>query len=77
MRTAIISLTENGLKISERIAEGLGGCGRYAFEKHCGNMEPLIKSFHDALSNGFSSVGNDGFAFDQRFLKAYAYCKIP
>ena len=34
-----------------------------------GNNEPLIKSFHDALSNGFSSVGNDGFAFNQQFLK--------
>ena len=33
--------------------------------------EPLIKSFHDTLSNGFSSVGNDGFAFNQRFLKSF------
>ena len=33
-----------------------------------GDKEPLIKSFHDTLSNGFSSVGNNGFAFDQRFL---------
>ncbi|MGN0695802.1 MAG: hypothetical protein ACI4J5_03435 [Oscillospiraceae bacterium] len=31
------------------------------------SREPLIKSFHDTLSNGFSSVGNDGFAFNQRF----------
>ncbi len=30
--------------------------------------EPLIKSFLDTLSYGFSSVGNDGFAFNQRFL---------
>ena len=36
--------------------------------------EPLIKSFHYTesvvsthLGNGFSSVGNDGFAFNQRF----------
>ena len=26
-----------------------------------GAMEPLIKSFLDALSDGFSSVGNDAF----------------
>lgn len=36
MRIAVISLTENGLILSERIAAGLEGCDRYAFEKHCG-----------------------------------------
>ncbi|MGN0696334.1 MAG: cobalt-precorrin 5A hydrolase [Oscillospiraceae bacterium] len=36
MKAAVISLTENGLKNSEMIAEGLGSCDRYAFEKHCG-----------------------------------------
>ena len=30
--------------------------------------EPLIKSFLDTFSDGFSSVGNDGCAFNQRFL---------
>ena len=33
--------------------------------------EPLIKSFLNALSEGFSSVGNDAFGFNQHFLKNY------
>lgn len=38
MKAAIISLTENGRIIAEKIASGLGKkhiCTRYAFEKHC------------------------------------------
>ncbi len=31
--------------------------------------EPLIKSFLNTLSDGFSSVGNDACGFNQRFLK--------
>ncbi|MGN1417054.1 MAG: cobalt-precorrin 5A hydrolase [Oscillospiraceae bacterium] len=42
MKTAIISLTENGLVLGERIAAGLGNCHSFAFEKHCGdNAEPF------------------------------------
>lgn len=36
MRTAVISLTEKGLVLGERISAGLADCKRYAFEKHCG-----------------------------------------
>ena len=31
--------------------------------------EPLIKSLHNALSDGFSSVGSDAYGFNQCFLK--------
>ena len=30
--------------------------------------EPLIKSLHNALSDGFSSVGSDAYGFNQCFL---------
>ena len=39
-----------------------------------GINEALIKSFLDAFSDGFSSVGNDGFAVNQRFLNAKIHC---
>ncbi len=35
--------------------------------------EPLIKSFLDTLSDGFSSVGNDGCAFNQHFLNSESF----
>lgn len=36
MKIAVISVTENGNKISRRIAEGIGiACDRFAFSKHC------------------------------------------
>ena len=44
MKIAVISVTENGNKISRRIAAGIGiACDRFAFSKHCdgsavGNM---------------------------------------
>ena len=41
----------------------------YALKSDTMFKEALIKSFHDPLSDEFSSVGNDGFAFNQRFLK--------
>ena len=34
----------------------------------CIYKEPLIKLFHTPLSYGFSRGGNNGFAFNQRFL---------
>ncbi len=37
MEIAIISLTENGRKISQKVAENLENCTCYAFEKHCSN----------------------------------------
>lgn len=37
MKIAVISLTENGRKISRKVSENLENCTCYAFEKHCGN----------------------------------------
>ncbi|MGN1417633.1 MAG: hypothetical protein ACI4XF_12365 [Oscillospiraceae bacterium] len=55
------------LSVTDKVAEQLSGMGVKL--RGCeGYKEPLIKSFHDTLINGFSSVGNDGFAFNQRFL---------
>lgn len=53
MRTAIISLTENGLKISERIAAGLGSCDRFAFEKHCGGNAVPFESLSGLIGEIF------------------------
>ena len=35
---------------------------------YCRIKEPLIKSLHNALSDGFSSVGSDAYGFNQCFL---------
>ena len=38
--------------------------------------ESLIKSFHDTLSDGFSSVGNDALGFNQRFPESEQVIKM-
>lgn len=53
MKSAVISLTENGLKISGRIAEGLGNCERYAFEKHCGSNAVPFNSLSGLVGDIF------------------------
>lgn len=53
MRVAVISLTENGLILSERIAAGLEGCDCYAFEKHCGGNAVPFKDLSGLVGDIF------------------------
>ena len=41
----------------------------HAYPMWTGSKEPLIKSFLDAFSDGFSCVGNDSFALISASLK--------
>ena len=45
-------------------------CGRGGHREEAILKEPLIKSLHNALSDGFSSVGSDAYGFNQCFLNA-------
>ena len=65
-------IINNKVPVSRRFSRDTGTLS-YMFS--CGFKEPLIKSFRYTesvvsthISDGFSSVGNDGFAFNQQFL---------
>lgn len=61
MRTAVISLTEKGLVLGERIAAGLSDCKRYAFEKHCGGAAVPFESLSALVEDIFGKY--DGLIF--------------
>ena len=62
MKIAVISVTENGNKISRRIAAGIGiACDRFAFSKHCDGSAVPFDDMKQMTAKSFGEY--DGIIF--------------
>lgn len=60
MRTAVISLTENGNRISDKISEKLD-CERYSFKKYPSENSVIFESLSEITGDIFNKY--DGIIF--------------